>query len=135
MKWIRAGLFSESEDWVPVGARVWRGRAGSDDRAVSGLRVGEGVEEDGGDGAVEIRGSRLNSPGIAERVGLRGVRGGGWDGWGWRDGLGITFSVAAATESYHVGKGQTDETGTFAKRGDVCGDEFGGGGNTSAEQR
>ena len=72
---------------------------------VSGLRAGEGVEEDGGDGAVERCG--LNTLGIGGRANLRGVRDGVWDG------LGITSSVAAATESHHVGKGQTDEAVPF----------------------
>lgn len=62
------------------------------------------MEEDGGDGAIEGRGSTRNSFGIAGRASLRGVRGGGWDGSGRGDGLGITSSVAAATESHHIGK-------------------------------
>lgn len=72
---ISTRLFGISENHVPVGARVWGGggRAGSDDRVVSGLRVGEGVEDDGGDGCC----STLNSFGIAGRASFRGVRGGG----------------------------------------------------------
>ena len=75
MIWISESLFGGSEGQVPAGACVWGGgRAGSDDRMVSGLRVGEGVEEDGGDGAMEGCGWSLNSLGIAGRASLRGVR-------------------------------------------------------------
>lgn len=66
---------------------------------VSDLRVGEGVEEDGGEGATEACGSTLKSVGIAGRAGRRGVCGGG--GFG----LGNTSSTAAATESDHRYKG------------------------------
>ena len=63
---------------------VWGsvGRAGGSDRAVSGLGVGEGVEERGGDVAIEGCGPSLNSLGIGGRASLRGVRDGGWDGFG-----------------------------------------------------
>ena len=79
-------------------------RTGGDDRVVSGLRVGEGVEGRGGDVATEACGLTLSSLGIGGRVGLRGVRSGGEGGLGRWDGLGITSSTAAATDSDHVGK-------------------------------
>ena len=67
-----------------MGACVWGGGrgAGSDDRVVSGLRVGEGVQDGGGDGPKEGCGPTLNCFGIAGRASLRGVQGGGWDGLG-----------------------------------------------------
>jgi hypothetical protein len=105
--WVSASLFGGSGGLVPSEARVWGGggRTGSDDRVVSGLRVGEGVGEGGGDGATEGCGLTLNSSGIAGRANLRGVRGGAVDGLGRGDGLGITSSTAAATESHHGGEG------------------------------
>lgn len=97
--------------------------------------MGEGVEEDWGDSATEGCGSTLNSFGMAERAGLRGVRDGGWDGLDRRDGLYITSSKAAGTESHHVGKGQTEETGTFVECDKVCGNEFGSVDKTFTKQR
>lgn len=72
------------ENDVPVGACVSGGGGGgrSDDRVVSGLRVGEGVRDGGGDGATEGCGSTLNCFGMAGRASLRGVRGGEWGGLG-----------------------------------------------------
>jgi len=103
---VRARVFGGSGGYVPAGARVWGGggRAGSDDRVVSRLRVGEGGEEDGGDGPTEGCGLILNSFGMAGRASLRGVRDGGWDDLGRWGCLGITSSKAAGTESHHVGK-------------------------------
>lgn len=46
---------------------------------VSGLRVGEGVEERGGDVATEGCDLSLNSVGRGGRASLRGVRDGGGD--------------------------------------------------------
>ena len=51
--------------------RRWR-RAGSDDRVVSGLRVGKGVEEDGGDGPTEGCGLSSNDCEAYMMVGLMG---------------------------------------------------------------
>lgn len=77
---IRANLLGKfgKKNCVPVGACVWGGGggAGSDDRVVSGLRVGEGVQDGGGDGPKEGRGPALNSFGMAGRASLRGVWGG-----------------------------------------------------------
>ena len=78
------------------------------------------MEEDGGEGATEGCGSTLKAFGMVGRAGLRGVRdGGGWDGLGGGEDLGITSSRAAEAESHHVGKGRTDGINTFAKCGDV----------------
>ena len=80
MIWVRVGSFERLGNCAPAGAWVWGGvRAGSDDRVVSGLRVGEGVGEGGGDGSTESCGLSLNSVGMAGRASLRGVRGGGRD--------------------------------------------------------
>ena len=49
---------------------------------ISGLRVGEGVEEDGGDGATESCCWTLSSVGMTGRASLRGVRVGARDGLG-----------------------------------------------------
>lgn len=114
---ISANLFGISENYEPVGAcvRGGGGREGNDDRVVSGLRVGEGVEDEGGDGPKEGRGSTLNSFGMAGRASFRGVRDGGWDGLGRCGGLDITSSVAAGTESYHMGQGKAEGTSTLVK--------------------
>ena len=75
---ISAKLFGISENYVPLDACVWvwgGGRAGGDDRVVKGLRVGEGVQEGGGDCPKEGCGSTLNCFGMAGRASLRGVRG------------------------------------------------------------
>jgi hypothetical protein len=73
------------------------------------------VEEDGGDGPMEGCGPALSPFRMVGRACLRSGRGGGWDDLGRWDWLGITSSKAAGTESHHVGKGWTDEVGTFTK--------------------
>ena len=93
------------------------------------------MEEDGGDGPMEGCSSALNSLGIAGRASLRGERGSGWDSLGWGDGLGTKSTTAAGTESHHVGKGQTNEAGTFVECVGVCGEEVNGGIETFADQR
>lgn len=82
MIWISASLLDRLEDYAPAGTRALGGgrRAGSDDRVVSRLRVGEGVQEGGGVCGMDGCGSLLNSSGIGGRAGLRGVLGGGRDG-------------------------------------------------------
>ena len=49
--------------------------------------------------------------------------------------MGITPSVAAVTESHHVGKGQRDEASTFVECAGVCGDDSNNGTDTLAEER
>ena len=102
---------------VPLGACVWEDgrRAGSDDRGLSGLRVGEGVGDDGGDGPTESCGPTRKFAGIAGRASLRGVRGGGRDCLERLDGLGTISSATAGTESHHISQNWITGTSTFAE--------------------